>query len=344
LSDSWLQLRAEYPTAQTIYVIVDNWPVHFHTDALARLQPQDSPWLPYVSPHWPKEPSNKAIQDDWSIQLLCLPTYASLLNPIEKLWRWLKQDVLHMHHCSYDWQHLNLLASTFLDQFQFGSDDLLHYHTNDIIWLMQKVKKNMLKAVIFDVGGVLIRTQSRAGREKWAAKFNMDSWDFENFVFRSESGRQAELGQKSVKAHWQWLGQHFGLDEAELIEMRRDFFAGDILNQPLVEHVKRLRQAGYRTGLLSNFGDSARRVWTEVYPFISHFEGIVISAEVGLAKPNPKIYHLAAESVGVKVEEALFIDDFIENIEAARQVGMQTIHFTDPQIAQQQLAEITGVK
>ena len=48
----------------------------------------------------------------------------------------------------------------------------------------------MVKAVIFDVGGVLIRTQNRLGREKWAAKLDMDSWDFENFVFRSESGRR----------------------------------------------------------------------------------------------------------------------------------------------------------
>src|SRR5262245_33418028 len=105
-------------------------------------------------------------------------------------------------------------------------------------------KQTMLKAVIFDVGGVLIRTQSRAGREKWAGQLGMDGWAFENFVFSGESGRLAQLGRKSFAEHWQWLRIHFGLSEAEIAEMQRDFFAGDSLNEPLLDHIKRLRQAG----------------------------------------------------------------------------------------------------
>lgn len=201
----------------------------------------------------------------------------------------------------------------------------------------------MLKAVIFDVGGVLIRTTSRAGREKWAARLGLDPWAFENFVFSGDSGRLAQLGQKTFVAHWQWLRTHFGLSEAELVEMQRDFFAGDSLNEPLVAHIQRLRQAGYRTGLLSNFADDARRLWREVYPFIDYFDGVVISCEVGLMKPEPQVYILAAESVGVQPEEALFIDDFIENIEGARRAGMQALHFQDPETTQRYLAELTGV-
>jgi epoxide hydrolase-like predicted phosphatase len=203
--------------------------------------------------------------------------------------------------------------------------------------------KSVLKAIIFDVGGVLIRSESRAGREKWAAKLGLDAWEFESFVFSGASGRQAQLGQKTTEAHWRWLGNYFQLDDAGLAEMRRDFFAGDIMNERLVAQIKRLRQAGYRTGLLSNYTDDARLLWTEVFPFITYFDGLIISAEVGLMKPDFKIYNLAAESIGVKPAEALFIDDFIENIEGARRVGMQTIHFTDPGSGQQQLAEITGV-
>ncbi len=201
----------------------------------------------------------------------------------------------------------------------------------------------MLKAVIFDVGGVLIRTHSRAGREKWAARFGIDSWDFENFVFRSESGVQSELGQKSVKAHWQWLAEHFGLNQAELAAMRQDFFGGDVMNEPLVAQAQRLGEAGFMMGLLSNFGDNARQIWTDIYPFLEYFSGIIISAEVGVMKPDPKIYQLAVESVGVQPEEAVFIDDFMQNIEGAKQAGLQTIHFTDPQLVQQTLTEMTGV-
>jgi hypothetical protein len=123
----WQQVCDVYPSAETIYVVVDNWPMHFHPDVLARLQPQDFPWEPYVPDNWQKTPSERAVKDNLPIQLLCLPTYASWLNPIEKLWRWLKQDVIHMHQCSEDWDALKEHVASFLDQFDQGSDRLLYY-------------------------------------------------------------------------------------------------------------------------------------------------------------------------------------------------------------------------
>ena len=203
----------------------------------------------------------------------------------------------------------------------------------------------MLRAVIFDVGGVLIRTRNRRGREKWAKRLGLDSWEFENFVFAGESGLQAQLGQKSFDDHWHWLGKYFKLNDTELAQMRQDFFAGDVMNDALVAVVPRLRQAGYKTGILSNFGNDARYVWREIYPFIEYFdiENIIISSEVGLMKPDPRIYALAAERVGVKMEEILFIDDFVENIIGAQKAGMQTLHFADPDNARQKLLEITGI-
>lgn len=127
LSQFWFELRTAYPQADLIYIVVDNWPVHFHPDVLAPLQAQAFPFPPKLPPNWPTTPSKKAIHDDLPIQLLCLPTYASWLNPIEKLWRWLKQDILHLHRLSTDWQALKLLVANFLDQFHCGSTDLLSY-------------------------------------------------------------------------------------------------------------------------------------------------------------------------------------------------------------------------
>ena len=101
--------------------------MHFHVDALARLQPQQLPWPPNVPVHWPTKPSGKVSQDNLPIQLLCLPTYASWLNPIEKLWRWLKQEVVHLHPYSDDWPALKRQVACFLDQFGNGSEKLLRY-------------------------------------------------------------------------------------------------------------------------------------------------------------------------------------------------------------------------
>jgi len=128
LSDFYAVVWADYPKVEEIYITQDNWPIHFHPDVLARLQPQDFfPLPPKVPPTWPSEPSPKAIQADLPIRLLLLPTYASWLNPIEKLWRWLKQNTLHLHRMSDDWPALKQEVANSLDGFKDGSLELLRY-------------------------------------------------------------------------------------------------------------------------------------------------------------------------------------------------------------------------
>jgi transposase len=127
LSDFYAAIRADYPDAETIYVAQDNWPVHVHPDVVCRLQSQYSPFWPNVPSNWPLTARSRAIHDDLPIQMVFLPTYASWLNPIEKLWRWLRQDVLHLHPYSDDWQALKQAVSDFIAQFSVGSTQLLNY-------------------------------------------------------------------------------------------------------------------------------------------------------------------------------------------------------------------------
>lgn len=127
LSDFYAHLRSVYPDAETIYVAQDNWPVHVHPAVLARLEPQLSPFWPTVPHNWPQPASSRAVQDNLPIQLVFLPTYASWLNPIEKLWRWLRQEVVHLHRLSDDWPALKQAVWDFVAQFAHGSTDLLRY-------------------------------------------------------------------------------------------------------------------------------------------------------------------------------------------------------------------------
>lgn len=96
------KVRMTYPQAKKIYLVEDNWPVH-------------------------QEPAVLQAAIDQQLALLFLPTYASWLNPIEKLWRWLKQDIIHLHRYQTDLIHLRDLVNEFLDQFAQGSRQLLHY-------------------------------------------------------------------------------------------------------------------------------------------------------------------------------------------------------------------------
>ena len=97
------RLAQAYPNARHLYVIQDNWNVHAHPEVLAALKA------------WPQ------------LRIIWLPTYAPWLNPIEKLWRWLRQDVLKLHRSVGDWPGLRQRVRDFLDQFQHGSDALLNY-------------------------------------------------------------------------------------------------------------------------------------------------------------------------------------------------------------------------
>jgi hypothetical protein len=127
LTGFWYQLCDTYPDAEIIYAVVDNWPVHFHPDVLAPLQDQNLPFPPTLPANWPTQHSAQAKVDSLPIQLLCLPTYASWLNPIEKLWRWLKQDILHLHRLSASWPQLKQRVDHFLANFSLGSSELLRY-------------------------------------------------------------------------------------------------------------------------------------------------------------------------------------------------------------------------
>lgn len=116
-----------YGGARTIYVVQDNWPIHTHPDVLAALEPQRQAWPWHRPHHWRAEPTPRARCLNLPIQLLLLPTYAAWTNPIEKLWRWLKQEVLHLHRLAEQWEELKRRVGEFLNQFAYGSATLLRY-------------------------------------------------------------------------------------------------------------------------------------------------------------------------------------------------------------------------
>jgi hypothetical protein len=120
-------VREAFPDAECIYLAEDGWPVHFHQDVLAALEPQQTRFPMPVPENWPKAPSATAKRLNLPIQLLPLPTYAPWTNPIEKLWRWLKSEYLHLHRNAEDWAAVKQGVSAFLDQFAGPSPELLRY-------------------------------------------------------------------------------------------------------------------------------------------------------------------------------------------------------------------------
>ena len=123
----YYDLRAAYPTHEQLFVAQDNWPVHVHPDVTVILEKQTFPWPAQPPPNWATQPRANVAPDTLPIQLVFLPTYAPWTNPIEKLWRWLNQDVLHLHRLSDQWDALKARVCTFLDGFAKPAPALLRY-------------------------------------------------------------------------------------------------------------------------------------------------------------------------------------------------------------------------
>jgi len=184
-----------------------------------------------------------------------------------------------------------------------------------------------IRAVIFDMGGVFIRTEDQTPRQRLAERLGLPVKKLLFEVFDSPSANLALVGKIDEHEHWQNIGNALGLAGDDLAHFRREFWAGDRWDKEIIDFLRSLRPA-HKTALLSNAWSGLRRVLTEIYPSMDAFDVQVISAEVGLAKPDSAIYRLVLERLGVEPQQAVFVDDFIENIEAANALGIHAVRFT----------------
>jgi HAD superfamily hydrolase (TIGR01509 family) len=196
-----------------------------------------------------------------------------------------------------------------------------------------------VRAIIWDLGGVILRTFDRAGRQRWEKQLGLAPNGLERLVFRSEVSLRASLGQARPGDVWRYVGESLSLTDREVQSLQSDFFGGDRVDQELMAFIRDLRPQ-YKTGLLSNAWAGTRRSLQTRFRIADAFDHIVISSEVGVLKPDPRIYQLSLRGLGISPAQAIFIDDFTENVEAARSLGLHAVLFQDPT---QTIEEIEGL-
>ncbi len=183
-----------------------------------------------------------------------------------------------------------------------------------------------IKAVIWDMGGVIVRTEDHTSRENLAAELGVSRHHLEMTVFGGEIGHQAQRGEINVPDLWKAVGQTYDLSEDGIKDFEKRFWAGDQVDYQIVEYIRSLRK-NYTSALLSNAWNDLRAVITERWKFADAFDTMIISGEEGVMKPDAHIYQITLEHTRVLPSEAVFIDDFAHNIEGAKAVGMHGIHF-----------------
>ncbi len=185
----------------------------------------------------------------------------------------------------------------------------------------------MIRAVIFDVGGVLVRTVDRTPRQALEARLGLQPGEAEYLVYNGEMGQKAQRGEITAAELWRWIQMRFRFDDVEVETFRQEFWGGDRLNTPLLGLVRALRPR-YQTAIISNAMDDLLHTLTVAYPMADAFDLIVGSAYERVMKPAPEIFLRTLARLNCQPAEAIFIDDFIHNVDGARAVGMAAIHYT----------------
>jgi 2-haloacid dehalogenase len=186
---------------------------------------------------------------------------------------------------------------------------------------------SQMNAVLLDLGGVLIDWNPRY---LYAPLFGDRTAEMEDFLARicaPEWNHTMDAGKSFAEAVAE--RQQLYPEHAELIALWKDGWAQMLRDaiHDTVAVLAELRERGHRMVALTNWSAETFPVARARFDFLQWFEDIVVSGEVRLAKPDPRIFRLAIERNRLDPSRTLFIDDSLVNVEAARGTGLQAVHF-----------------
>ncbi len=199
-----------------------------------------------------------------------------------------------------------------------------------------------MKGLLVDFGGVLT-TNVFDSFKAFCEKEGLDP-DAVKRLFREDPRALAELrrlerGELTEEEFAGRFGPMLGVSETEALVDR--LFADMRPDEPMIEAVKKAKRAGVRTGLISNSW-GAGRYDREAFPEM--FDGVVISGEVGLRKPDPDIFLMGADRIGIAPEDCVFVDDLKENCDGAAAVGMTPILHRGADTTLPELERLLGLR
>ncbi|MGQ9573379.1 MAG: HAD family hydrolase [Dehalococcoidia bacterium] len=184
-----------------------------------------------------------------------------------------------------------------------------------------------IRAVLFDYGGVVGRLD-RQEMARLEDKYGLPRGGFWHALFEIPAWHEVEVGRSSER---EWLAaavdRLYELAGRPIPEIRQDWhhiWKG--IDEQVVSLARKLRSR-YKVGMISNATKNLEDILENHHGIMGLFDVVINSARVGLAKPDARIYHLAAKRLGVPVSACVFTDDLVINVEGARAVGMHAFLF-----------------
>ena len=176
-----------------------------------------------------------------------------------------------------------------------------------------------MKAIIFDCFGVLV------GKGFWNMYTLLGGDVKADSEYIDQQLAKVDLGQLSSQDFSQEMANRLGISIDKYTQAFRE---DERPNEALFAYIKDELKPNYKLALVSNAtGDSVRRKIPA--DKLALFDEVLISGEVGILKPDPRLFHMALDRLGVEAHETVFVDDHQEYIQGAKNVGLQTIQFKD---------------
>lgn len=195
-----------------------------------------------------------------------------------------------------------------------------------------------LRAVVFDYGMVLTGKPDQAAHDDMLRITGLPLEQFEPLYWADRHAY--DEGKLSGRTFWEKFAKDSGLNlTAKQIDELNACDARMWTSQDpaMVAWHRQLKEAKFRTAILSNMGDTVLASIEKEFKWIEDFDVLIWSFQHHMAKPAPEIYHLVLRELGTKPEETLFIDDKLVNVESARSLGMKAIEFTTVENLREQL-------
>jgi putative hydrolase of the HAD superfamily len=200
----------------------------------------------------------------------------------------------------------------------------------------------MIKAVVFDFGRVISAMKPLSLFRTYESDLGLAPGRLNRIMFGLPMWDEVLVGRKTEEEFWSVIGPQLGLHGNEEIKKFRNRYRSDeAVNQGVVNLINRLK-GRYKTAVLSNAPPGLKK-WLAEWELLDLFDYVYCSGDQGIAKPDSRAFTITLEQLGVKPQEAVFIDDTLRHVEAAGRMGLVGIHFTSSDALEDELRKIISL-
>jgi putative hydrolase of the HAD superfamily len=195
-----------------------------------------------------------------------------------------------------------------------------------------------LQAVIFDYGEVLSGPPDPEAHQNLLAIAGVSEEPFEKAYWAHRLDYDADI--LNGQTYWQTVARDTGVDftAQQIVQLLQvDARMWMNLNPAMMAWIPRIKDAGFRLGILSNMGDGVLEYLRPRFSWLEQFDQLTWSCDLGVVKPDPAIYLHTIKKLNVKPEQALFIDNLQKNIVGAEEVGLNAALFENVEQLQSDL-------